>query len=114
MDSAEKKEPPKAPWRVPTWFGDLTPESLKKLQCYNDELLRFNKTISLVSTSTADKVDLVHFADSILGWRTIKPVFSGSVIYDIGSGNGFDQLDSNDRISTQLKKIIFYADLFNI
>ncbi len=59
------------------------------MKLFNDELIRFNKTLSLVSSSTLVKIDRVHVADSILGWQIIKKDFKGSQLFDIGSGNGF-------------------------
>jgi 16S rRNA (guanine527-N7)-methyltransferase len=89
---AAKKDTSKLPWRIPDWFGNLNPEWLQKFAVYNDELVRFNRTVSLVSMGTSDKVDLIHFSDSILGWQAIKRDFRSSNLYDIGSGNGFPGL----------------------
>jgi 16S rRNA (guanine527-N7)-methyltransferase len=91
VENAAKKEP-RFQWRLGEWLPDLTPETQSKLKLFNDELLRFNKTISLVSVGTVDKIDQVHFADSILGWRLIRKTFKGKSIFDIGSGNGFPGL----------------------
>ena len=80
-------------WRLDTWFPDLNPETLKQLKAYNEELIRFNKTISLVSPKTIPMADAIHFADSIMASRVImKGNTKIQEIYDLASGNGFPGL----------------------
>lgn len=116
------------PWRIPDWFGNLNREWITKFSIYNDELVRFNRTLSLISAGTVDKVDLVHFSDSILGWQIIKKDFKAPSIHDIGSGNGFPGLvigimepklpvflvESDTRKAEFLKHVITVAGLPNV
>lgn len=78
------------PWRIDTWFSDLNPEAAKQLKTFFDELLKFNRTVNLISPKTLPMADLIHMADSILAVRLIlKDRNPLEEIYDIGSGNGF-------------------------
>jgi 16S rRNA (guanine527-N7)-methyltransferase len=84
---------PEAPavihWRIAEWFPDLTPEILGKLKTYQEELIKFSKTVNLVSPKTIPMADVLHFADSILASRIISRAGVTDKIYDFGSGNGF-------------------------
>lgn len=55
-------------------------------------LLKFNKSISLISVKSIASADLVHYADCIIGIRHIFSSNSISEIYDFCSGNGFPGL----------------------
>jgi 16S rRNA (guanine527-N7)-methyltransferase len=80
-------------WRIDSWFPDLNPEVLKQFKTYNDELIKFNKTLSLVSPKTIPMADALHFADSILASRVIAKGNSKiKEIYDISTGTGFPGL----------------------
>lgn len=80
-------------WRLRAWFPDLSAETQDKLKKYFIELLKFNKTINLISSKTEAQADLVHFADSILASRVVREkVNKSSDLYDLGSGNGFPGL----------------------
>jgi 16S rRNA (guanine527-N7)-methyltransferase len=80
-------------WRIQDWFSHLDSNTQDRLKKFFDELVRFNKTLNLVSPKTLNSADLVHFADSILGWNLIKGrVPNGNTVFDIGSGNGFPGL----------------------
>ena len=80
-------------WRIETWFPDLAPAFLAHLKTYNEELVKFNKTLSLVSPKTVPMADALHFADSILASRVMmKSPNKFTEIYDLGSGNGFPGL----------------------
>ena len=80
-------------WRVGEWFPDIPSDKLTKLKLYHDELLKFNKSLNLISVKTIPTADLVHFADSILASRLIQATLpKGATIYDLGSGNGFPGL----------------------
>lgn len=80
-------------WRIENWFTDLNPEILKQFKIYNDELIKFNKTLSLVSPKTIPMADALHFADSILASRVIARANSRlAEIYDVSLGNGFPGL----------------------
>lgn len=76
-------------WRIAEWFPDLTPEILGKLKVYHEELIKFSKTLNLISPKTIPMADVLHFADSILASRIISRSASVDKIYDFGSGNGF-------------------------
>jgi 16S rRNA (guanine527-N7)-methyltransferase len=77
-------------WRIDVWFPDLNPEVLKQFKIFYDELIKFNKTVSLVSPKTIPMADAIHFADSILACRVIvKGNPKIAEIFDLGSGNGF-------------------------
>lgn len=90
---AENQEVSTSQWRIDVWFPDLNPEILKQLKTYNNELIKFNRTVSLVSPKTIPVADALHFADSILASRVItKGNPKIQEIYDLGSGNGFPGL----------------------
>jgi 16S rRNA (guanine527-N7)-methyltransferase len=80
-------------WRVGNWFADLSADTLSKLRIYFDELVKFNKTLTLVSPKTVPVADALHFSDSILATRVIlKACPDLKEIHDLGSGNGFPGL----------------------
>ncbi|HEX4925919.1 MAG TPA: RsmG family class I SAM-dependent methyltransferase, partial [Bdellovibrionales bacterium] len=79
----------KPQFRIPGWFPDLKPETQNLLSGYFRELLRFNKTINLVSPRSLPDADRLHFADSILGGQIVLNDNTAEVIHDLGSGNGF-------------------------
>lgn len=90
---AENQELPTNHWRIDSWFPDLSPEVLKKLKTYNEELIKFNKTVNLVSPKTVPMADAIHFADGILSSRVISKGNSKiTEIYDLSLGNGFPGL----------------------
>lgn len=77
-------------WRVPNWFSELSQETLDKLKSFNDEILRVNKTLDVISMKTQPLLDVIHFADCIIASRMIREDLKNSEpIYDIGSGGGF-------------------------
>ncbi len=76
--------------RLKGWFPDLSDEVCEKAGAYHSELLKFNKTINLISPNTIKNADSVHVADSIFAARIIeKSALAGHPIYDFGSGNVF-------------------------
>ncbi len=80
-------------WRLETWFSDLDKGAQTSLKKLNDELLKANKTLSLIPGKTQPFADALHFADSIMAMKIIhsdNP--SIDEIYDFGSGNGFPGL----------------------
>lgn len=80
-------------WRLRAWFPELSAETHEKLKRYFVELLKFNKTINLISSKTEAQADLVHFADSILASKIVREKINKSKdLYDFGSGNGFPGL----------------------
>ena len=79
--------------RLNNWAPDLSTAQLDKCEKYIRELLRFNKTLNLISPSTAVRVDAVHIIDAIRAWSFVGPrVPSGSLIHDFGTGNGLPGL----------------------
>jgi 16S rRNA (guanine527-N7)-methyltransferase len=76
-------------WRIDQWFPDLSPEIRTKLKKYHEELLRFNKNLSLIGVKTIPMADAIHFADSILASRLIVTDLKENEIYNFGAGNGF-------------------------
>ena len=86
-------ETPAIYWRLEEWFPDLTKETIQQLKTYHDELIKFNRTVSLISAKTIAMADVIHFADSILACRIISKAHAKmDKIYDFGSGNGFPGL----------------------
>ena len=79
-------------WRIDSWFPELDSTTLGKLKKLHDELLRFNKTINLISVKTIPAADVIHFADSILSCQFIHGAKGPAEIFDLGSGNGFPGL----------------------
>lgn len=89
-DTKQEQEQPVINWRINEWFPDLSPNIKSGLKAYFDELLKINKTQSLVSAKTIFVADALHFADSINASRIIASSFPGmDTIYDLGSGAGF-------------------------
>lgn len=81
-----------ARWRVHDWFPELPTDCVKALRIFNDELLKFNPKINLISRKTEATVDQVHFADSIMAGKLVLQANRATSILDIGSGNGFPGL----------------------
>ena len=89
----DEQEAPTVFWRINDWFPDLSPETKVVLKTYHEELIKFNRTVSLISPKSVFVADALHFADSILASKIIahsNP--SIGKIYDFGSGNGFPGL----------------------
>ena len=121
-------ETPAIYWRLEEWFPDLTKETIQQLKIYHDELIKFNRTVSLISAKTIAMADVIHFADSILACRIIsKSHAKMNKIYDFGSGSGFPGLvyailfpqtqvilvDSDQRKCDFLKHVISSLKLSN-
>lgn len=93
MKDNKEQEAPTIHWRIDEWFPDLSPEVRSRLKTYHEELIKFNRTLNLISPKTVFVADALHFADSILASRIIRPAcVKASKIYDFGSGNGFPGL----------------------
>ena len=116
-------------WRLKEWFPDLADKVLLDLKHYADALVKFNKTINLVSDKTIPFLDVLHFADSINAFRIlIKDAKKVPIIHDFGSGNGFPGLvfgilnrdmrvvlvDSDTRKIEFLKNVISDLKLVNV
>lgn len=77
-------------WRIEVWFPDLSLEVIKRLKIFSEELIKFNRTLNLVSPKTIPMADAIHFSDSILGSRVIMQSNPRlNEIYDLGVGSGF-------------------------
>lgn len=68
---------------------NVSRETSEKLQVYLDLLIKWNKSINLVSKATVESAAVRHFADSLQLWR-YRTKFETWV--DIGSGAGFPGL----------------------
>lgn len=65
---------------------------LKYFFIMNEEILKFNKKINLISPSTVKIIESAHFLDSVLGAQLILKDSPSKEFYDVGSGNGFPGL----------------------
>jgi 16S rRNA (guanine527-N7)-methyltransferase len=75
--------------RLKTWLPDLQGDTCERLAIYHAELLKFNRTVNLISANTVKVADSVHVADSIFASRIAeKSAVDGQPVYDFGSGNG--------------------------
>ncbi|WP_413569137.1 16S rRNA (guanine(527)-N(7))-methyltransferase RsmG [Bdellovibrio sp. HCB117] len=93
MNNKDQQDAPTIYWRIDEWFPDLSPEIKTRLKAYHEELLKFNRTLSLISPKTVFVADAIHFADSILASQAIhKSNAKIDKIFDLGSGNGFPGL----------------------
>jgi 16S rRNA (guanine527-N7)-methyltransferase len=91
------EESPPAPiqptWRIPKWFPDLEIAVQRNLKIYWEDLIKFNKTVNLISPKTIAHADSVHFGDSINAANIVYRNNSNiNNIADLGSGNGFPGL----------------------
>ncbi|NUN05410.1 MAG: 16S rRNA (guanine(527)-N(7))-methyltransferase RsmG [Bdellovibrio sp.] len=89
-NSNNEQESPTIFWRIEEWFPGLSPDIKSRLKAYHQELIKFNRTVNLISPKTVFVADALHFSDSILAAQTIhryNPTIEK--IYDLGSGNGF-------------------------
>jgi len=77
-------------WRLKSWFPDLSEQTHASLKIYFNELLKYNKTVNLISAKTVLNCDALHFADCINASNIVcKNINKNEDLYDIGSGNGF-------------------------
>jgi 16S rRNA (guanine527-N7)-methyltransferase len=81
------------PSRLKAWAPHLSDSQFESTQVYLRELLRFNKTLNLISAATVARVDAVHILDTIRAWSIVESMIpAGSTILDFGSGNGLPGL----------------------
>lgn len=94
MSKAETPPAPTPPsWKIPRWFVNLDAQTQKSLKIYWEELIKFNKTVNLISPKTIIAADSVHFGDSIKSSRIVYENNNNiEEISDLGSGNGFPGL----------------------
>lgn len=76
-------------WRISQWFPDIAAQQQDLLRKFHEELLKFSKSVNLISVKTIPNADVIHFADSILACQAIARTNTIDEIYDFGSGNGF-------------------------
>jgi 16S rRNA (guanine527-N7)-methyltransferase len=70
--------------------GDVSRETLARLQVHHDLLARWNRKINLVSKASLADAWRRHFADSAQLWR-LRPA-AAHIWLDLGSGAGFPGL----------------------
>lgn len=76
-------------WRIRDLFPDLSDDILSALRLFHVELLRFNQSISLISTFTEKNADILHFYDVIKASEFITKDTPGlTELYNFSSGNG--------------------------
>ncbi len=76
-------------WRIRDHFPNLSDDVLSTLRLFHIELMRFNQTLSLISTFTEKNADLLHFYDIIKASEFIKKDnVEIKEIYNYSSGNG--------------------------
>ena len=93
MRNTEEKVIVQVPqWRLRKWFSGLDEDILAQLRIFHLELLRFNKSMNLVSRKSEQSADLMHFADCIIAAKHIFETTDAKRIFDIGSGNGLPGL----------------------
>lgn len=129
MNNSQKNLDGQNHWRIKEWFPGLSDKIHADLKSYHNELLKFNKVVNLVSPKTIPHADAIHFADSILSSQEVyKKINKNSMLYDIGSGNGFPGLvfsilypdiqitllDSDERKCEFLKHIVTVLNLKNV
>ena len=91
-EEEEKIIPPEPTWRMRQWFPEIGEEALARLRIFHLELLRFNKSMALISRRTEVHADLMHFADSVIASKHLLQHSNAERIFDIGSGNGLPGL----------------------
>lgn len=90
MADKQEQEAPTVHWRIDDWFPDLSPEVKSGLKTYHDELLKFNRTLNLISAKAVFVADAIYFADAILASRAVmiaNPQITK--LYNAAAGSGF-------------------------
>lgn len=76
-------------WRIRDLFPDLSDDILSALRLFHVELLRFNQSVTLISTFTEKNSDILHFYDVIKATDFIsKDNPDLKELYSFSSGNG--------------------------
>lgn len=116
-------------WRLAKWFPQLPKDVIDKLSLFNQELIKANKNLNLVSEKSLLHADLVHFSDALLAFESVyKKINKNEPLYDIASGNGFPGVviglaypdvkvhlvDSDQRRCDFLKKVVAITGAKNI
>ena len=76
-------------WQIPEWYPEFSQDTLNLLKSYHDEIIKFQKSVHLVSHGTLKDLDHVHFSDCLEGGKLLLKDSSSEIICDMGSGNGF-------------------------
>ena len=80
-------------WRLAKWFPHLPKDVIDKLSVFNQELIKSNRALNLVSEKSLPHADLVHFSDALLAFEAVyKNINKNEPLFDIASGNGFPGL----------------------
>ena len=80
------------PFRIPTWFPDISPNQIKLMKAHFELVLSENRSLNLVSSKSLPFMDVLHFADSIMASRIMFQAGHINHLYDFGSGGGFPGL----------------------
>lgn len=88
------------------------------LKEYEKLLLKWNSKINLISSSTTEKIQEVHFQD---GFELIPHLLKDETIIDFGSGNGIPGMvlslsgfENVHLIESDLRKVIFLREVSRI
>lgn len=75
-------------------FESVSRETLTRLECYAELLIKWNKSINLVSRDSLRDLWRRHFLDSAQLFQYLPATFDGAepVVVDLGSGAGFPGL----------------------
>ena len=70
----------------------LTPEQARLFQIYSDELVDWNRRLSLTTIVDPQDIQVKHFLDSLTCLSALPAGFRCSTVLDVGSGAGFPGL----------------------
>lgn len=80
----------KSAFKLLNEYFTVSHETFERLKIYHDMLLRWQKTINLISSDTIDDIWRRHFLDSL---QLIKYIENkNKIIVDLGSGGGFPSI----------------------
>ena len=71
-------------------YQNVSRETYQKFQIYHDTLIKWQKSMNLISRSSSDDIYLRHFLDSAQLYKFTKKI-NGNIL-DFGSGAGFPGL----------------------
>ncbi|AHI07374.1 glucose inhibited division protein B [Bdellovibrio bacteriovorus W] len=110
MENSSEQSAPTIHWRLQEWFQDIDLHTQAQLKTFQEELIKANRTISLIGPKTVFFADAIHFSDSILGYRTIVQSHSlAGDIFCVGTGSGFPGIVISI-LDPQKKVIILESD----
>lgn len=73
---------------VLSYFSDLTPEQISKMEALESLYTEWNARINVISRKDIDELYVRHVVHS-LGIAKVQPFMPGSDILDVGTGGGF-------------------------